>query len=538
MSYPLISEYVESIMSAEDNFKKLSYLRPVMGDDGLPVMSSGNFAVVFKMKDEQSGKFYAVKCFTKELNGRSDRYRMITSYLDMSTRYLVHAQYYEKDLFVDSKVTNDELFPVLVMDWVDGVPLDTYIRNNLNCDYVLQNLTYSFSKLAVWLRSQNFAHGDLKPDNILVKNNGELVLVDYDGMFVPAMKGQKALELGSPNFRHPLRTESDFDENMDDFSLISILLSLKLISLNPELYNMYATQDRLLFSDSDYRNLTSSELITRMASVVDADCTKLIGLLLLAYTEKNLSMIEPSFLRLSIPDTFEYTNGLFYEPYDNLYEDMLLSCWKDRQGGVYSYDRKTILKGANIKEYIIRDGVKEIAPCSFSYIRDEWTEHSTTLRIQMGDYPNPGYNQLEYVHVPESLESIGYYAFYKSNLKALNMSPNIKTIGGYAFAYCSCLDNILISDSVVEIKEYTYFSCNSLNTIRIPQSVKRIGEYAFGNCKGLETLILPYALKNISKNAFEGCVSLKDVFVPKGRKYWYFRFLPSELWKKVIEMNL
>ena len=48
MNYPLISEYIEAIKSAEDNFEELSYLRPVLGDDGLPVMTSGNFAVVFK----------------------------------------------------------------------------------------------------------------------------------------------------------------------------------------------------------------------------------------------------------------------------------------------------------------------------------------------------------------------------------------------------------------------------------------------------------------------------------------------------------
>lgn len=36
MSYPLISEYIDAIKSAEDNFKELSSLRPVLGDDGLP----------------------------------------------------------------------------------------------------------------------------------------------------------------------------------------------------------------------------------------------------------------------------------------------------------------------------------------------------------------------------------------------------------------------------------------------------------------------------------------------------------------------
>ena len=74
MNYPLISEYIEAIKSAEDNFEELSYLRPVLGDDGLPVMTSGNFAVVFKVKDMNTGKFYALKCFTKEQEGRAKAY--------------------------------------------------------------------------------------------------------------------------------------------------------------------------------------------------------------------------------------------------------------------------------------------------------------------------------------------------------------------------------------------------------------------------------------------------------------------------------
>ena len=65
MNYPLISEYIEAIKAAEDNFKELVNLRAVFGNDGQPVMTSGNFAVVFKMKNERDGKLYAVKCFTE-----------------------------------------------------------------------------------------------------------------------------------------------------------------------------------------------------------------------------------------------------------------------------------------------------------------------------------------------------------------------------------------------------------------------------------------------------------------------------------------
>jgi hypothetical protein len=51
MNLPLISEYIEAIKSSEDSFDELSYLRPVLDDDSSPVMTSGNFSVVFMMME-------------------------------------------------------------------------------------------------------------------------------------------------------------------------------------------------------------------------------------------------------------------------------------------------------------------------------------------------------------------------------------------------------------------------------------------------------------------------------------------------------
>ena len=101
MNYPLISEYIEAINSAEDNFDKLSFLRPVLDEDGLPVITSGNFAVVFKMIDKRDGKLYAIKCFTKAQDGRSESYKLISDELEFATNnYLTPIKYLEKELFV------------------------------------------------------------------------------------------------------------------------------------------------------------------------------------------------------------------------------------------------------------------------------------------------------------------------------------------------------------------------------------------------------------------------------------------------------
>ncbi len=291
MNYPLISEYVEAIKMAEDNFEELSYLRPVLDDTGQPVMSSGNFAVVFKMKDERDGKLYAVRCFHRDQEGREESYRLIEEELkDVESPFLVSFRYIDKELFVDSSQTDETEFPVLLMDWVEGITLDKYLRENLDDQYALEMLAYRFSQLAQWLIPQPFAHGDLKPDNILVREDGTLVLVDYDGMYVPAMKGQKARELGSPDFRHPLRTEDDFDEHIDDFPLVSILLSLKAISINPLWLEKYGASDRLLFSEKDYRDIANSAVLQLVLNqITNAEISRIYSLFVITLSEKRIS---------------------------------------------------------------------------------------------------------------------------------------------------------------------------------------------------------------------------------------------------------
>ena len=273
----------------EDYFEKLSNLRPVLDANGEPVMSSGNFAVVYKMYNPKNHKYYALKCFHREQEGREQNYQKISEELNrelsrhsygthnLSSSYLLHVQYYEKELFVDIGGATS-LFPVLLMEWVDGITLDKCILQNLSNTKLLHEMTYRFSRMAKWLLSQRFAHGDLKPDNILITKDFHIVLVDYDGMYVPSMKGQKANELGSPNFRHPNRTIDDFDEQIDDFPIINILLSLKAVSLNPNLFAPLITGDKMLFEEHDYLSINTNKILPLLIQVLyDKELVVLLG---------------------------------------------------------------------------------------------------------------------------------------------------------------------------------------------------------------------------------------------------------------------
>ena len=303
MQYPLISEYVRAIQDASNNLDELAYLIPVQDDHGEPYRSSGAFAVVFKMKDEQTGKCYALKCFTEEQEGRAEAYRQIADELEfVDSSYITSVKYLDKEIFVDSSCEEDE-FPVLLMDWIDGETMENYIAENYQDNYAMAMLCYRFCKMAAWLRSQPFAHGDIKPDNIMVRPDGTLTLVDYDGMFVPAMKGQKSPTIGTKDFSHPLRTIDDFDETIDDFALASIALSLKAISLKPSLFDEYGAADRLLFSVDDYCDLSKSKVMAALLEQMNnEELTTLLSMFLLANAKKNLALC--SFRTFSISKPF------------------------------------------------------------------------------------------------------------------------------------------------------------------------------------------------------------------------------------------
>ena len=269
MNYPLISEYVEAIKAAEDNFEQLKHLLPVLDDDGMPIMSGGNFAVVFKMKNEQTGKLHAVKCFLKEQEGRAEAYRQIAEELEyVSSTFLTPIKYLDKELFVDSSNSEDSEFPVLLMDWVEGENLDKYILKNKYDGRKLSRLVQKFHELSKWLLAQPFAHGDLKPDNIIVTNEGNLVLIDYDGMFVPKMLGQEPREMGTPNYRNPynerINLGTSFSKRIDDFAIIHILLSLRIYSEHPHLITN--ENDFALFNRKDFIQIYETPLYIELMS--------------------------------------------------------------------------------------------------------------------------------------------------------------------------------------------------------------------------------------------------------------------------------
>ena len=547
MQYPLISEYVKAIQDAGDNLDKLAHLTPILDDHGEPYRSSGAFAVVFKMLDKSTGKYYALKCFTEEQQGRAEAYRQIADELDLlDSPYITSVKYMEKELFVDSQCEEDE-FPVLLMDWVEGETMEAYIAANYHNQSAMSMLCYRFGKMAAWLRSQSFAHGDVKPDNIIVRPDGSLTLVDYDGMFVPSMKGSKSPTIGTRDFSHPLRTVDDFDETIDDFSLASIALSLKAISMKSTLLDIYGASDRLLFSENDYRNPSNSKVISALQELMcDKDFCTLYSLFMLALARKELSACS---FRLFIGEKPNITSVMNEDLSTETTEEELNEVFVDEWGVEYSKDGRKLLKvlpGKLSGAYSVKEGTRIICDRAFLWC-DSLSEIVIPSSVtSIGDRAFSRCFSLKYISIPKSVIGLNgnpfdeWYgkleclspnfvyeddilfnkdksriiSFRNQNIKSYVIPSSVTSIDDSAFSCCRSLSEIVIPSSVTSIDDSAFSCCRSLSEIVIPSSVTSIGDWAFVGCSSLSEIVIPSSVTSIGEGAFSSCSFLSDIVIP------------------------
>lgn len=214
---------------------------------GLPFGRTGSFAITFKIASR--GSFFAFRCFLQDRPTMDQRYDAISNSLsELRLPYFVDFEYVERGILV-----NGGTFPALRMRWADGTPLGIYLAENYADTDRITALQQQVQGLALTLNGAGIAHGDIQGGNLLIGPGGQIMLVDYDGMFVPDLKNLGAIETGHPNFQHPERSQKrTFDAGVDRFSLALMHTVLSALIERPQLWeDLKSNPDKFLIGASD-----------------------------------------------------------------------------------------------------------------------------------------------------------------------------------------------------------------------------------------------------------------------------------------------
>ena len=248
MAWPTAQDYNEAIQSPAINFADPELKGGVaeLNSFGIPKPITGGFASVYRLNCLK--RSWAIRCFLREFSDQQERYSAVSSHLHLSKlEYTVGFEFQQRGILISG-----QWYPILKMEWVSGQLLNQFVEANLGNSSVIANLAKSWARMMIALRAANVAHGDLQHGNVVV-SNGNLRLIDYDGMFVPHLSGRISNEVGHRNYQHPLRSASDFGCSTDDFSAWVIYISLLLLSLDPKLWSLLGAGDEfLIFQRDDY----------------------------------------------------------------------------------------------------------------------------------------------------------------------------------------------------------------------------------------------------------------------------------------------
>jgi formylglycine-generating enzyme required for sulfatase activity len=286
MVLPAASDYMAAIQHPEGCFQdpELRQGRAVPGPLGLPLVWSGSFATVFQFRCPKE-QTWAVKCFTRPIPDLQERYQAISEHLlGQRLPFMVEFRYLEEGIRV-----RGAWHPVVKMRWVEGFTLNEFLRDHAGSVSLLEQLCGLWLRMAEQLRATDVAHGDLHPGNVLLvpgsKTNAmALRLIDYDGMWVPALAGRPPDEVGHPDFQHPQRQErGGYDPQIDYFAhLVSYTALRGLLAGGPGLWQRHDNERNLLFSEQDFRDPGDSLLFRTLLGLPDEQVRGLAARLVMA----------------------------------------------------------------------------------------------------------------------------------------------------------------------------------------------------------------------------------------------------------------
>lgn len=274
-SLPSCADYITSIETPQLLKAKELQGGAVVLKNGKPLRYAGGFCVVFPYQ-LRNNKKVAVRCWIAHVSDADKRSHKISTHLKNSgLPYFVGFEYIPQGI-----ATSLGVFPIVIMDWIEAMPLKEYLKKNLNSRDRLIDLANQFLQMSKDLHSAGFSHGDLQHGNIMVNPNGNLFLVDYDSMFVPGLEYVPDEIKGLSGYQHPGRNKQVWlSPKSDYFSELIIYTSILAIAQYPSLWKELEIEDTetLVFSQEDLDHPNRSSIISRLKTdAVLSDCIEAI----------------------------------------------------------------------------------------------------------------------------------------------------------------------------------------------------------------------------------------------------------------------
>ncbi|ROP35639.1 hypothetical protein [Saccharothrix texasensis] len=273
-AWPSGATYVEALQDTALCFRGTDLAGADVRVDALgrPRAISGNFAGVFSVT-VADGTRYAIKCFTREAPEQAARYRAVGDHLArLDDDWTVGFEYLGRGILVEGV-----WHPVLRMEWVEAVNLLRWLDEHVDDSAAVSRVAERFADLVDRLAAAGVGHGDLQHGNLLITADGAVKLVDYDGVYVPALAGLPAAETGHRNYQSPDRTAAEFGPDVDRFSSWVVYLSLVALATDPSLWRQLRDEDaeHLLLAESDFLDPTGSFRLATLTGHPDARLRKL-----------------------------------------------------------------------------------------------------------------------------------------------------------------------------------------------------------------------------------------------------------------------
>lgn len=117
-----------------------------------------------------------------------------------------------------------------------------------------------------------------------------------------------------------------------------------------------------------------------------------------------------------------------------------------------------------------------------------------------------------------NLEVIPGHAFcYDPNITSIITCPTLRSIGDWAFIWAD-ISTISLPETLNSIGTYTFYKASLSGTVALPDSLTQLGASAFSGCEEVNAIQIGSGLKDIPANAFAGCTNLKTITVNNRRE--------------------